>query len=124
MSGEWTRLSRRVSSCQPERPGALKKLDGIAADHLDVLHRTMREDPSAFGLYEATRAAGDRLAAHLSIDAPHVGTARFAARFTQTVGGEGGTIADAAVRRAAAATTRRPCSRIATASGHVALRDA
>ncbi|AGP55007.1 hypothetical protein [Streptomyces rapamycinicus] len=88
-------------------PDALERLDGIAAEHLAVLHRTLQEEPTAFGLYEAACAAGERLTA-----AVHVWTVardgdEFAAHFTATVGGEGGTVADAAVRRAAARSARR-----------------
>lgn len=67
---EWTKMSRRVS-WRPERVDSLdsleKKLANIAADHVAVLHRTMREDPSAFGLYEAAYAAGERLTTNMDI---------------------------------------------------------
>ncbi|MFD8383142.1 hypothetical protein ACFV2X_32320 [Streptomyces sp. NPDC059679] len=85
----------------------MAKLDDIAAEHLAVLHRTLREDPTAFGLYEAARAAGERLTAAVDIWALSRDGDEFAARFTAAVGGEGGTVTDAAVRRAAAASAGR-----------------
>ncbi|MFF7656860.1 hypothetical protein ACFZCY_44935 [Streptomyces sp. NPDC007983] len=72
-----------------------------------VLHRTLREEPRAFGLYEAACAAGDRLTSAVDAWALSRDGDEFAARFTAAVGGEGGTVADAAVRRAAAASARR-----------------
>ncbi|WP_406093324.1 hypothetical protein [Streptomyces sp. NBC_01013] len=88
-----------------------------------MLHRTLREDPSAFGLYDVACAAGERLTtvmhtksapqndggADVGPDAADNGMDRteFVSRFTAAVGGEGGTISDAAVRRAAAATADR-----------------
>ncbi|MFI0775144.1 hypothetical protein [Streptomyces sp. NPDC021212] len=85
----------------------MAKLDDIAAEHLAVLHRTLREEPTAFGLYEAACAAGERLITAVDDWAPSRDGDEFAALFTATVGGEGGTVADAAVRRAAAASARR-----------------
>ncbi|MEU6252620.1 hypothetical protein [Streptomyces sp. NPDC047043] len=86
----------------------MARLDDVAADHLAVLHRTLREDPAAFGLYEAACAAGERLtAAATDAGALSRDSDDFAARFTAAVGGEGGTMAEAAVRRAAAATAGR-----------------
>ncbi|WP_447037514.1 hypothetical protein [Streptomyces sp. DSM 118878] len=91
-----------------------------------MLHRTLREDPSAFGLHDAAFAAGERLTSIMDAlplapdtdptgdgdvpwDYPEDGGGPegFVARFTAAVGGEGGTIADATVRRAAAATADR-----------------
>ncbi len=125
-AGEWSRVSRRLSSWRPDRPDALEKLDGISENYLTVLHRTLREDPSAFGLYDAACAAGERMTSvmddlPLAPDTDPIGDgdvpdespedggdpADFVARFTAAVGGEGGTIAEAAVRRAAAATADR-----------------
>jgi hypothetical protein len=88
----------------------------VARACLDALAATLLEDGEAFGLREAVRGAGARL-----IDAlealgdegvtsfgPLVGDTVeerrdvFAARLVDAVAGEGATIADAAVRRAAA----------------------
>lgn len=104
---EWSRLSRRASGWRPERPGALDALDDIAADCLGVLHQTLREDRTAFGLYEAARTAGERLTDVLAAGVPSEGGTAYAIHFTSTVGGTGGTVADAAVRRAAASSARR-----------------
>ncbi|MFJ9107170.1 hypothetical protein [Streptomyces sp. NPDC102283] len=121
----------RLSSWRPGRPDAEARLDEIAEDALATLHRTLRADPSAFGLYEAACAAGERLTAVMDTLAPgreadpdtFAGDGRetlteagaddsgdgtdFAARFVRAVGGEGGTVADATVRRAAAVTAGR-----------------
>ncbi|MEV6125512.1 hypothetical protein AB0M05_01620 [Streptomyces violaceusniger] len=85
----------------------MARLDDIAAEHVAVLHRTLREEPTAFGLYEAACTAGERLTTAVDAWAVSRDGDEFAARFTATVGGEGGTVADAAVRRAAAASVRR-----------------
>ncbi|MGA5000781.1 hypothetical protein ACPCB7_22440 [Streptomyces arboris] len=121
----------RLSSWRPGRPDAEERLDEIAEDALATLHRTLRAGPSAFGLYEAACGAGERLTAVMNTMAPgrdtgpdpfagagretlteavadnSVDGADFAAHFVRAVGGEGGTIADAAVRRAAAVTAGR-----------------
>jgi hypothetical protein len=121
----------RLSSWRPGRPDSEARLDEIAEDALATLHRTLRADPSAFGLYEAARAAAERLTAVMDTMAPgqkagpdtFAGAGRetlteaeadnsgdgtdFAVRFIRAVGGEGSTVADAAVRRAAAVTAGR-----------------
>ncbi|MFD3910751.1 hypothetical protein [Streptomyces sp. NPDC058603] len=114
-AGDWSRVGRRLSSWRPDRPEAPARLDAIAEDYLDVLHRTLREDPSAFGLYEAAYAAGERLTAAMDTFPPGRDSTHddggdgmdAVSRFVAAVGGEGGTVADAAVRRAAAATVGR-----------------
>ncbi|MGW8488395.1 hypothetical protein [Streptomyces sp. NPDC055886] len=130
-AGDWSRVRGRLSSWRPSRPDAGARLDEIAEDALATLHRTLRADPSAFGLYEAACAAGERLTAVMNTMAPGPDTepdpvagagretlteagadnsvdgADFAAHFVRVVGGEGGTVADAAVRRAAAVTAGR-----------------
>ncbi|MDW6062612.1 hypothetical protein SAZ11_36970 [Streptomyces sp. FXJ1.4098] len=71
----------------------------------------MRDDPDAFGLYEAAHTAGERLTEAME----EFGAAEWAgdvgdeamARFVALVGGEGGTVAEAAMRRATAVTIRR-----------------
>jgi hypothetical protein len=67
MAAEWSRISGRLSRWNSERPQAKQRLDEIFDDHSDVLHRTMREDQSAFGLVEAVTEAGYRLAAVLAV---------------------------------------------------------
>ncbi|MEV0850407.1 hypothetical protein AB0J21_31885 [Streptomyces sp. NPDC049954] len=111
-AAEWSRVSRRLSRWNGDGPQAERHLDEIFDDYLDVLHRTIREDQSAFGLVEATTEAGYRLAdtmAALAEDNP--GGLKeaddFLARFTQEVGGDGGTLTDAAIRRAARDTAER-----------------
>ncbi|MER7197443.1 hypothetical protein CG723_29495 [Streptomyces sp. CB01635] len=122
-AGEWSRVSQRLSSW---RSGRLEDLEPIAEDCLGVLHRTLRADPSAFGLRDTARAAGERLTTAMDSLAAGPGTISadgppdplgadprtdFAARLVRAVGGEGGTVADAAVRRAAAATADRMATR-------------
>ena len=108
LAGEWTRLGKRASAWRPDSADSLARLDDIAADHLDVLHRTLGENPAAFALYETACSAGARLT---TTAADAWAQSRdgddFATRFTASVGGEGGTMADAAVRRAAAASAGR-----------------
>ncbi|MBA6439497.1 hypothetical protein [Streptomyces sp. GMR22] len=106
VAGEWSRASGRVSAWRPGTD-AEARLDDIAAEHLAVLHRTLREEPTAFGLYETACAAGERLTTAVDAWALSRNGDDFAARFTAAVGGEGGTVADGAVRRAAAASARR-----------------
>ncbi|MFJ8955157.1 hypothetical protein ACIRO1_34175 [Streptomyces sp. NPDC102381] len=86
----------------------MARLDDIAADYVGVLHRTLREDPTAFGLYGAARAGGERLTAGMpSIWELSENGEEFVTRFTRAVGGDGGTMADAAVRRATASSARK-----------------
>ncbi|MFF8816290.1 hypothetical protein [Streptomyces pactum] len=112
MAGEWSRATGRLGAWRPDQADADQVLDDIAADHVRVLHRTLRADPSAFGLHEAVCTAGERLASALGAlsEAGPGGadsTDTFLARFTGEVGGDGGTLADAAVRRAAASAAQR-----------------
>lgn len=125
-AGEWSRIRGRLSSWRPSQPGSTERLDAIAEDCLTVLHRTLREDPSAFGLQDAACAAGERLTAAMDSLAAGSGTGlddldeagaadaddgdvrtTFLSDFVSAVGGDGGTVTDAAVRRAAAATADR-----------------
>jgi hypothetical protein len=100
-------VSKRASSWRPRQSRAEERLEDIAGDHVTVLHRTIREDPSAFGLYEAACAAGERLTEHAWIREPLPDGADFATALTEAVGGTGGTVAEAAVRRAAARSAKR-----------------
>ncbi|WP_433890573.1 hypothetical protein [Streptomyces sp. CA-111067] len=81
-------------------------LEKAAASHLRALQEAVQADRSAFGLYEASCAAGERLAGILDALATEGTASRDALtiRLVTEVGGNGGTLADAAVRRAAAAT--------------------
>ncbi|MCM2412804.1 hypothetical protein [Streptomyces sp. RKAG290] len=108
-AAEWSALSSRLSRWNSEGPQAERLLDKIFDDYLDVLHRTMREDQSAFGLVDAATEAGYRLADAMSAMAHAGPTAAddFLARFTDEVGGSGSTITDAAIRRAATDTAER-----------------
>ena len=72
----------------------------------------MREDQSAFGLVDAATEAGYRLAdAMAALADDGSGGLKdeddFLARFTDEVGGAGGTVTDAAIRRAATDTAER-----------------
>lgn len=112
IAAEWSRVSRRLSRWNGGGAQAEQLLDKILDDHLDVLHRTIREDQSAFGLVDAATKAGYRLAdvmAVLAHDGPRdlKDAGDFLARFTDEVGGEGGTVTDAAIRRAATDTAER-----------------
>ncbi|UWE13371.1 hypothetical protein [Actinacidiphila bryophytorum] len=112
IAAEWSRVSRRLSRWNSSGPQAEQLLDKILDDHLDVLHQTMHEDQSAFGLVDAATKAGYRLAdAMVALADEGTGSLQdagdFLARFTDEVGGHGGTITDAAIRRAAMDTAER-----------------
>lgn len=83
-------------------------MDDIAANYLRALQETIRADRSAFGLYDSACAAGERLAGALpalaeeGAESEHV----LIARLVSEVGGDGGTLADATVRRGLATAVR------------------
>jgi hypothetical protein len=83
-------------------------LDDIAANYLRALQETIRADRSAFGLYDSACAAGERLAGALpalaeeGAESEHV----LIAPLVSEVGGDGGTLADATVRRGLATAVR------------------
>jgi hypothetical protein len=106
--GPWSAAGRQLARWRPERPHADERLEEIARDYLSALHQTIRTDPSAFGLHDAVLAAGDRLALQLSsLREQHPDSAEaFTALLAEQVGGDGGTITDAAIRRAAVAAGR------------------
>lgn len=96
-AAEWSRVSRRLSRWNGEGPQAEQLLDKILDDHLDVLHQTMRENQSAFGLVDAATKAGYRLVdamAALADEGPGglKDADDFLARFTDEVGGDGRTV--------------------------------
>lgn len=126
----WSGLSSRLARWDPDRSDA--EATAIAA--IAALQGSCRADPSAFGLRDAACAAGGRLAdametlaaagpgGLLDKDAVHENVAReeegddldwqdpadaFVAGLTRQVGGEGGTMVDAAIRRAVAASAER-----------------
>ncbi|MEU6609960.1 hypothetical protein ABZ922_33750 [Streptomyces shenzhenensis] len=105
---QWSSAARRLARWQTDSHNADQRLEEIAADHLYALHETLRADRSAFGLYDTACAAGQRLAGALGSLAAEGAESEDAlvARLVAEVGGEGGTLADAAVRRAVAAAVR------------------
>ncbi|MEU5837754.1 hypothetical protein ABZ820_29345 [Streptomyces diacarni] len=104
----WSSASRRLTRWRKCSYNADQRLEEIAADHLRALHETLRADQSAFGLYDTACAAGERLAkalGSLAVEGPQ-STDALVARLVSEVGGDGGTLADAAVRRGAAKAVR------------------
>ncbi|MGW7578029.1 hypothetical protein [Streptomyces sp. NPDC054765] len=83
-------------------------MEEIASDHLRALRETLRADRSAFGLYDTACAAGERLAGALGSLAAEGARSEdeLIARLVSEVGGDGGTLADAAVRRSLAEAVR------------------
>ncbi len=104
----WSSAARRLARWRDHSRNADQRLEEIAADHLRALHETLRADRSAFGLYDTACAAGERLAGALgSLAAEGAESAdALVARLVSEVGGDGGTLADAAVRRGVAAAVR------------------
>ncbi|MFJ1694446.1 hypothetical protein ACIO6T_21455 [Streptomyces sp. NPDC087532] len=104
----WSSAARRLARWRDDSRNPDQRLEEIAADHLRALHETLRADRSAFGLYDTACAAGERLAGALgSLAAEGAESAdTLVARLISEVGGDGGTLADAAVRRGVAAAVR------------------
>lgn len=102
---QWSSAARRLARWREDSRNADQRLEEIAADHLRALHETLRADRSAFGLYDTACAAGERLAGALGSLATEgaESTDVLVARLVSEVGGDGGTLADAAVRRGVAA---------------------
>jgi hypothetical protein len=96
----WSSAGRRLARWRDDSRNADQRLEEIAADHLSALHETLRADRSAFGLYDTACAAGERLAGALGSLATEGAESEDAlvARLVSEVGGDGGTLADAAVR--------------------------
>ncbi|MFJ6659661.1 hypothetical protein ACIQNG_25405 [Streptomyces sp. NPDC091377] len=109
----WSSAGRRLARWREDSRNADQRLEEIAADHLSALHETLRADRSAFGLYDTACAAGERLAGALGALAAEGAESEDAlvARLVSEVGGDGGTLADAAVRRGIAAAVRDVRSR-------------
>lgn len=109
----WSSAGRRLARWREDSRNADQRLEEIAADHLRALHETLRADRSAFGLYDTACAAGERLARVLGSLAAEGAESENAlvARLVSEVGGDGGTLADAAVRRGVAAAVRDVRSR-------------
>ncbi|TFV32613.1 hypothetical protein E4K10_22760 [Streptomyces sp. T1317-0309] len=104
----WSSAGRRLARWRDDSRNADQRLEEIAADHLSALYETLRADRSAFGLYDTACAAGERLAGALGSLAIEGAESEDAlvARLVSEVGGDGGTLADAAVRRGVAAAVR------------------
>lgn len=104
----WSAAARRLARWDSESRNADQRLEEIAADHLRALHETVRADPSAFGLYGVVCEAGERLAHTLgSLATKGVRSeGELVARLVSEVGADGGTLADAAVRRGVAEAVR------------------
>ncbi|MCC0575114.1 MULTISPECIES: hypothetical protein [Streptomycetaceae] len=104
----WSSAARRLARWDGESRNADQRLEEIAADHLRALHETLRDDRSAFGLYDTACAAGERLAGALGSLAVQgaQSESELIARLASEVGGGGGTLADAAVRRGVAEAVR------------------
>lgn len=105
---QWSSAGRRLARWRDKSRNADQRLEEIAADHLQALHETLRVDRSAFGLYDTACAAGERLADALGSLAAEGAESQDAlvARLVSEVGGSGGTLTDAAVRRAVAVAVR------------------
>ncbi|QXE35528.1 hypothetical protein KQY30_15930 [Streptomyces sp. GMY02] len=105
---QWSSAARRLARWRKDSRNADQRLEEIAADHLRALHETLRADRSAFGLYDTACAAGERLAGILGSLAAEGAESEDAlvARLVSELGGDGGTLADAAVRRAVATAVR------------------
>jgi hypothetical protein len=104
----WRAAGGRPARWRPDQRNADQRLEEIAGDHLHALHETMRADSSAFSLHDAACTAGERLAdvmGSLAKAAPK-STDEFLTLLTEEVGGDGGTLTDAALRRGAAAAGR------------------
>ena len=98
----WATAAEHLSRWRPTQRRTDERLIEIAAEHLEALRRTVRTDPSAFGLYDATVTAGVRLCESLSTlhtQAP-TSTHTLVADLVKHVGDDGGTLTDAAIRRA------------------------
>ncbi|MBA5221618.1 hypothetical protein [Streptomyces griseoaurantiacus] len=104
----WSSAARRLARWREDSRNADQRLEEIAADYLRALHETLRADRSAFGLYDTACAAGERLAGALGSLAVEGAESAdvLVARLVSEVGGDGGMLADAAVRRGVAAAVR------------------
>lgn len=109
----WTQVRRRLNAqlAQPHVTSA--DFDAAAEDYVHVLQETLCGDPTAYGLRDAACAAGIRLAEAIDALAEHGPQTAdaFIAQLSHDVGGDGATITDAAVRRAAAAAAREVLKR-------------
>ncbi|MFE3142074.1 hypothetical protein [Streptomyces scopuliridis] len=109
----WTAARRRLARWRPDQRDADRRLEEIAEDHVRALHETLRANPSAFGLLNASGTGGVRLAkviGSLARTRPDTWD-EAVGRLAKEVSGEGGTLADAAVRRAVASAARQTRSR-------------
>ncbi|MBD0735467.1 hypothetical protein BGM09_02940 [Streptomyces sp. CBMA29] len=114
----WRGLSTRLARWDTDRSDPGATVDAAIEDLWDACRR----DPTAFGLRDTARSAGDRLAGAMAVLATEgpAGLIRpdpaepwqdyadaFVTGLTRQVAGDGTSIADAAVRRAMGASVRR-----------------
>lgn len=95
--------ARAAAQWQPEHEDSGEFPSQVIDDLLANLHRDMRENPVAAQLRHDTYAAGNRLAqlmTDLSRERPDSAD-RFIQDVTRSIGGDGGTLAAAVIRRAA-----------------------
>ncbi|MFI6583530.1 hypothetical protein [Embleya sp. NPDC050493] len=96
-------MGNRLTRWRPDQRDADQRLGEIAQSLLLALQSTVREDASAFGLYDAACTAGGRLADVMASPPRMASDTEVLAGLVTRIGGEGGTLSDAVVRRAVAA---------------------
>lgn len=109
----WALAANHVRRWRPTRHRAEERLAELAAEHLAALHMAVRCDRSAFGLYDRAVAAGDRLCTSLGslhARAPR-STEALLGELVAHVDGDGGTLTDAAIRRAVGTAVRGTAQR-------------
>lgn len=109
----WREAERALRRWEPAAEDGGRSGQETAEAYRRALASTLRRDPDAFGIRDGLRAAGERLVEVLesldgdvAADRPSPGRSpqedtAFAAWFRGAVAGEGATLADAAIRRAA-----------------------
>ncbi|WP_157838610.1 hypothetical protein [Streptomyces xiaopingdaonensis] len=85
--------------------------------NIDTLHQTLRKNRNEFGLLSVTVEAGERLTRAVTVGQPIPAEPKEVAQFIAAVGGTGGTLADAAVRRAAHSSANRLLARYVSETG-------
>lgn len=111
--GSWGALGMAVRAVPNTREAEQGELDRAAGEAIDALHETLRGNAQAFGLVPAAQDAGERLLRALrdmeggEAHEPGSTPEEFLAWLTDTVGGGGSSITDAAVRRAATSSGDR-----------------
>lgn len=112
----WTGLGRRRST-SANHPNPEEQYADVAEKLIAALQDVMRAEPEAFGLRDATSAAGRRLVTTLEalgqnqlVDADSLTAEQrdaFVARVVDEVGGSGRLVTDAVLRRAVRTTAER-----------------